>query len=90
MTKCTCATACRPDGLWQTIAGHQYPAPTHLESCDQFKRDRFVRVEFDGDWMIMEPRDADSMQSNSEYTYTKADVFLTREQFDSLPEHAGF
>ncbi|QOU76460.1 hypothetical protein JAB4_059600 (plasmid) [Janthinobacterium sp. HH102] len=90
MNTCNCATACRPDGLFQVIAGHQYPAPKHLESCDLFKRERFVRVEYDGDWMVMLPGDAESMQSDNEYTYTKTDVLLTRDQFDSLPEHAGF
>ena len=90
MTNCTCASACHPEGLWQTIGGHQFQAPMHLESCAHFKRERFVRVEFEGDWMIMEPREAESMQSDSEYTYTKTDVFLTRDQFAALPEHVGF
>jgi len=90
MTNCNCHTVCRPDGLMETVGDRTYPAPTHLPSCPSYKLETFVRVGHDGSSMLMEPAEAEAMQRDGGGIYTLTDVMLTRDQFDAVPESAGF
>lgn len=90
MNNCNCHTVCRPGGLWVTVGDQTYPTPTHLPSCPSFKLETFVRVEHDGSSMLMEPAEAEAMQRDDDGIYKLTDVMLTRDQFDAVPESAGF
>lgn len=53
------------------------------------KIERFVRVSYDGSWCVMEPKEALEMVKDSD-EYKTMNVFMTRDQFNALPEFTGF
>lgn len=90
MTDCNCASVCRLTGLWHTDANGHWPIATHLESCPLFELERFALVSYDGSKMIMPFTDIEDMQQDSDVVYDITEVYLTRDQFENLPESAGF
>ena len=86
---CNCMTRCRMS-MFVTIGGREYPASTHFRDCEKYQTERFVRVELDGSSCVMEPNEAEAMARDSEVDYKLLDVFLTRDQFNAMPEFAGF
>lgn len=55
------------------------------------KRDkhRYVRLSFDGSSCICEPREATAMQEE-DARLEASEVWLTRAEFEALPDFAGF
>lgn len=76
--------------MFVKIDGREYPASTHFPDCDDYKPERFIRVQLDGSSCVMEPNEAEAMERDSEENYKLSDVFLTRDQFNAIPEFAGF
>lgn len=85
---CNCATVCRIPDI-ETDNG-RWPMPRHAPMCEDYKTERFVRVMYDGSWCVMEPDDAEDMIAESGEEYQTEDVFLTRDQFERMPEFQGF
>lgn len=86
---CNCMSRCRVS-MFVTIDGREYPASTHFPDCEKYQAERFVRVELDGTAAVMEPAEAEAMQRDSQADYKLSDIFLTRDQFNAIPEFAGF
>ena len=86
---CNCMTRCRMS-MFVTIGGREYPASTHFTDCPKHQTERFVRVELDGTAVIMEPAEAEAMANDSQEDYKLSDIYLTRDQFNGIPEFAGF
>ena len=85
---CNCLTMCRIPDI-ETNNG-RWPIPKHSPACEDYKTERFVRAVYDGSWCVMEPDDAADMIVDSGEEYQTEDVFLTRDQYDALPEFSGF
>jgi len=73
----------------------KYQTPLHHPACEDYKTERFVRIGFDGQWLIVEPDDEVEYKELAELEGTLADhtfddVYLTRDQFEALPEFDGF
>lgn len=85
---CNCGTWARLPYIG-TYDG-KYPPPLHHPDCEDYKAERFVRVMYDGSWCVMEPDDAADMTADSEGGYQTEDVFITRDQFERMPEFNGF
>ena len=86
---CNCMSRCRVS-MFVTVDGREYPVPTHFPDCETYQPERFVRVELDGTAAVMEPAEAEAMQADSQEDYKLSDIFLTRDQFNAIPEFAGF
>ena len=86
---CNCMSRCRTS-MFVTIDGREYPASTHFPDCEKYQPERFVRVELDGTSAIMEPAEAEAMLIDSHDDYKLSDIYLTRDQFNAIPEFAGF
>lgn len=84
---CNCMTWCRD---WQETKGGKYPPADHAPGCEDYKTERFSRVEYDGTACVMEPAEADAMVAESDEQYTVTPVFLTRDQFERMGEFHGF
>ena len=80
---CECAT-------WARIPRDNFPPANHHYDCKEYKAERFVRVIYDGNNCIMEPDDAADMIADGDGGYQTEDVFMSRDQFDKLPEFDGF
>lgn len=87
--ECNCMSRCRAS-MFLTIDGRKYPASTHFPDCKKYQPERFVRVALDGTAAIMEPAEAEAMCSDSLENYSVSDIFLTRDQFNAIPDFAGF
>lgn len=85
---CTCSAVCRIPDI-ETENG-RWPMPHHSPMCDEHTKEMFVRVELDGSWCVMEPCEAHEMVSDTSEEYKTEYVYLTRDQFNSLPEFEGF
>ena len=76
--------------MFVSIDGREYPASTHFTDCEKYQPEHYVRVELDGTSAVMEPVEAEAMQRDSHEDYKLSDIFLTRDQFNAIPEFAGF
>lgn len=55
------------------------------------KLERFIKLEHDGTYCIVEPRDAEMiLADDNETPYDVSNVYMTREDFLNLPEFEGF
>ena len=93
MSECNCVNARRIPDI-ETENG-RWPMPDHLESCPQYKRIRYVRVKFDSSWFVMDAGDeADYRKDINLYgdpdEYKYENIYLTKDQFEKLPEFQGF
>lgn len=84
---CDCKNWCRD---WQETKGGKYPPADHAPGCEDYKTERFVRLEHDGAACIVEPAEAEAMVADSDREYTVTPVFLTRDQFERMGEFHGF
>lgn len=80
---------------WHETQGGKYPASEHAPGCDEYKTERFVRVGLYGSWCLMEPDAAIVMMDEVKYNddaedYIYEEVYLTRDQYEALPEFEGF
>ncbi len=79
---CNCLTWCR-------VPTDKYPMSNHHPNCEDYVAEEFARVEHDGTACVVELHEAfDLMGEGDQYTITS--VWLTRDQFERLPEFAGF
>lgn len=84
---------CNCSGMVRTgeeTQGGKYPPSDHAPGCEDFHTERFIRVEHDGTFCVMEPADAEEYLHDSDEEYAVSDVWLTRDQFEKLPEFEGF
>lgn len=84
---CNCSTHARD--LSETQGG-KYPAANHAPTCEDYKKECYIRVEHDGSWCLMEPHDAADMIFGADEEYSVEAVYITRDQFEKLPEFEGF
>ena len=78
---------------WARIPTDNYPMAEHHPDCKLHVKEEFTRLEYDGGYCIVEPKEAESfIGSDKEHgiEYTVSTVMLTRDQFENLPEFDGF
>jgi hypothetical protein len=77
---------------WVRIPVDTYPISDHAPGCSEFKAERFTKLIFEGSFCIMEPHEAAAVVADNDegHEYQLQDVYLTRDQFDRLPDFAGF
>lgn len=85
---CNCISMVRVPDV-ETHDG-RYPMPKHAKDCEDFKQVRFVRLKHDSATCLMEVNEAKDLQEFGAVVYEAEDVLLTRDQFDKMPEYAGF
>lgn len=78
--KCNCKT-------WARVPTDKLPMSDHAKGCALYKEEHFVKVSFEGNYLIVEPQDADEY---IEEGMVREDVLMTRDQFERLPEFEGF
>ena len=89
--ECICNTWCRPNGLFETIDGREYPAADHATGCPNRVEKLFKRVEVDGTSCIIEPSHLnDFLDGGDPSEYKISDVMLAPEQVNRMAEFQGF
>lgn len=84
---CNCMTWCR---VPTDNNGKSYPMSLHHQNCENFRLEKFTRLECDGAVCVMEPHEAEAMINESEDQYVVSSVMLTRDQFERMPDFNGF
>ncbi len=90
---CNCANLCRPNGMWENDAQGVgcWPAPTHVEGCALHHKELFKVVTYDGTSVTVPASEVDEIILGAEgFDYRVEQVWLTRDQFDAMPEFGGF
>lgn len=82
--KCTPDCNCK---TWARICTDTLPPSEHHKGCEHYKEERFVKVKFEGSSFIVEPHHASDYADEG---MTTENVFMTRDQFERLPEFEGF
>lgn len=77
---CKCKT-------WARVPTDKLPMSEHAKGCELYKEERFVKVKFEGGSFIIEPHHASDYADEG---MTTENVFMTRDQFERLPEFEGF
>jgi len=76
---------------WEETQDGKYPPSEHAPGCDEYKTEKFIRITFDGSSCTIEPRELkDWLGDEDEDAYIIEDIFLTRDQYENLPEFQGF
>lgn len=69
----------------------RWPLPDHHPSCKEYKTEKYVRITFDSSYCVVNPIDAKEFADEDEHgEYEFADIDLTKDQFEKLPEFQGF
>ncbi len=85
---CNCQAMARD--LSETMGG-KYPASLHAPLCEDYKQVPFTRIEVDGSGCIVPESEAAAVIAGlGDEEYSVSTVHLTQDQFDRLPESAGF
>ena len=87
---CNCKTMCwEPDVITQD---GRYPLPEHHPNCEDYKTEKFVRVLYDDTPCVMEPLDAEDFikDADGNEQYILEDIYITRDQYENMPEFQGF
>ena len=81
---CACLSWC-----W---AGVRFQAKSkHHPSCPHYEGVTYKRIDFDGSFCIVEPRELADMTVDLEgENFVVTDVTMTREEFESLPDFGGW
>lgn len=90
---CICRSWCRSDLGGVVIDGHRYPGPNHADGCPAQVREPFTVLDYEGTRVTMEPREAAQMVADGleqGVSYIERTVYLTRDQFEHMPEFQGF
>jgi len=70
------------------------PLSEHHPKCEDYKLIKYARIALDGTPAIMELDDAqdyiNDLDDNDVTDYTYMEVFMTKDQFERLPEFAGW
>lgn len=77
---CNCKT-------WARIPTDNLPMSEHNPRCEHYKLERFLKVTFEGNYLIIESHDAHDYNDEG---MVHEDIFMTRDQFERLPEFDGF
>ena len=84
---CNCGAWARtPD---QGTHGGKYPPPNHHQGCEDYKVEKFLRVAYDGTYCVIAPGDLVDLMGEDD-GYEVNEVFITRDQFERMPEFDGF
>ena len=72
--------------------GGKYPPSDHAPGCDEYHQEKFVLLDLDGTKCLVESDQAEVILRDdpSAGDYQVSDVYLTRDQFEKLPEFEGF
>lgn len=81
---CTCRSWVRQPDI-ETQNG-KYPMPDHHLNCGEYKLIAFARLIHDGLSCVMEQNEALEVVKDIEGPYELCNVYLTRDQFENLPE----
>lgn len=80
---------------WEETKDGKYPPSEHAPGCEEYKPQKYIRLGYDGTYCVMTLDDAmdylDEIKYNEdadEYTYEE--IYLTKDQFEKLPEFQGF
>jgi len=78
----------------ETLDG-KYPISEHAPGCEEYRQQKYIRLEYDGTYCIMTPDDAMDYMDDCEYEkdageYKYEEIYLTQDQFEKLPEFQGF
>ncbi len=85
---CNCQEMARD--LRETIDG-KYPPSRHAPFCEDYKAIAFTRIEVDGSGCIVSESEAAAVIAGLDgEEYSVSTIHLTQDQFDRLPESAGF
>lgn len=85
---CDCQAMARD--LSETQGG-KYPASLHAPLCEDYQPVAFTRIEVNGSGCIVCTAEAAAVIAGLDgEEYSVSTVFLTQDQFDRLPESAGF
>ena len=89
---CNCMTMCRVPDV-ETENG-RWPIPEHAPSCEDFKQERYIRLyDADGENSFIDTQENQySYMASDEFKGSglrQEDVYLTDDQFESLPEFQG-
>lgn len=85
---CNCRTFVRDAQVENK--GQKLPMSKHHPNCNDYKLEAFAKVIHDGTSCIMEINEAVAMVFESEEVYEMCNFYLTRDQFERLPEFEGF
>jgi hypothetical protein len=85
-----CLTHCRD--FYAETEGGRWPVPLHSPGCVHYKREKFFRVGLFGHSCIMTEQEKDDELSENpdEEDYDIEEVWLCRDQVESLPEFEGW
>lgn len=60
-------------------------------SCSKWEpAEKFIRINYQGSYCIIEPRDLNDMLDEGDEDYTIEEIYMTRRKFNNLPEFDGF
>lgn len=79
---CECIT-------WARVPTDNLPPSDHHPTCQHYKLETFIRLEYDGSSCVMEPHEA-ANRDDPETEYRVTEVQMTRDQFERLPDFGGF
>lgn len=91
---CNCKTICWDIG--EITENGRFPVPNHHPVCEDYQAIEYTRISFqDGGSFICEKQDGDDYmeevkENEEEYIYTSESVYLTRDQYEKIPEFDGF
>lgn len=84
-----CMTHCRD---WRETLGGKIPASDHSPGCENFIQKRYKKLVIGGGWLIDTDREVEEVikDMDDDIEYTLEDVWMTKDQFERLPEFDGF
>lgn len=83
---CNCKSMARTPE--ETSEG-KYPLSNHHPNCEDFKTEKFYRVTVDNTSSVFEPKDTLGM-FDDDTEFDIETIYITRDQFEKLPEFTGW
>lgn len=85
---CNCRTFVRDAQVENK--GQKLPMSEHHPNCNEYKLEAYAKVTHDGTSCIMQINEAVAMVAESQEAYEMCNVYMTRDQFEKLPEFEGY
>lgn len=75
---------------WDETKNGKYPPSIHHANCREYRQIRYVRVFLDDcNPLIITPQELSTMEFGEDDYYI-TDVYMTKDQFEKIPEFQGF